>query len=181
MMEKTRFYEDAARYGGWLGIVEILFTVLGVWKSSGLVSLVHVAVFVTLLAVFTKRRTAMYAGEDGYSYGKCLKFIVCMSAFAGVLAGAYAIVASNFLYPEKFHEAIDNMVVMLSQTGLYADTMLEQVKGFYEKMFFSPLWVVVVNVLSMVLEGTFFGLFVSAYARREPQMFGPEQENDDTI
>ena len=59
--------------------------------------------------------------------------------------------------------------------------MLERVKTIYEQMFFSPLWVVLTNVLSMVLTGVFFGLFVSAFARREPQMFDSQRADDDNI
>ena len=182
-MEKTRFFEDAARYGAYLGIAEVAFTALGTWKSSGLISLLDIIVFVTLLCIFTKRRAALYGGgENGYSYGQCLKFIICMSAFAGILLGAYSIVASNFLYPEKYHELIDKTVGALAQSGLYAGAMLERMKTLYEKMFFSPLWVVMTNVLSLMLKGLFFGLFVSAYTRREPQMFGEQKaENDDDI
>ena len=181
-MEKTKFWEDAARYGAYLGLVEVAFTALNAWKPSSLLSLADVVVFITLLVVFTKRRAALYGnGEDGYSYGKCLKYILCMSAFAGVLMGAYAIVASNFLYPEKYHEVIDKTVGALAQTGMYAGAMLERVKTIYEQMFFSPLWVVLTNVLSMLLKGLFFGLFVAAYTRREPQLFGDKKENDDNI
>ena len=181
-MEKTRSYEDAARYGVLLGIAEVAFTALGTLRSSWLIPLLHVAVIVTLLCIFTKRRTTQYGGgENGYSYGKCLKFIICMSAFAGVLVGAYSIVASNFLYPEKYHELIDKTVAVLSQTGLYTTSMLEQMKGLYEKMYFSPLWIVIINVLAMVLKGLFFGLFVAGYASREPQMFGERKQDDDDI
>ena len=179
---RTKFYEDAARYGAFLGVAEVVFTALETWKPSSLLSLAEVVVFITLLVVFTKRRTALYGnGENGYSYGKCLKFIICMSAFAGVLLGAYAIVASNFLYPEKYHELIDKTVGALAQTGLYAGAMLERVKELYEKMFFSPLWVVLTNVLSMVIKGLFFGLFVAAYTRREPQLFGGKKEDNDEL
>ena len=181
-MEKTRFYEDAARYGAWLGIAEAAFTALGSWKPSALLSLLDIAVFITLLTLFTKRRAAQYgSAETGYSYGKCLKFILCMSAFAGILVGAYSIVASNFLYPEKYHELIDKTVGALAQTGLYGGAMLERMKELYEKMFFSPLWVVVTNVFSLAIKGLFFGLFVAAYARREPQMFGEGKADDDNI
>ena len=180
-MSKTRFYEDAARYGAYLGIAEAAFTALGMWKPSALISLLDIAVFVTLLCIFTKRRAAQYGGEEGYSYGQCLKFILCMSAFAGILVGAYSIVASNFLFPEKYHEVIDKTVGTLAQSGLYGGQMLERMKELYEKMFFSPLWVVLTNVLSMAIKGLFFGLFVAAYARREPQMFGGSRTDDDNI
>ena len=180
-MKKSSFYQDAARYGAWLGIAEAAFSALGTWKQSSLISLAEIVVFITLLVIFTKRHAALNAGEDGYSYGKCLKFIICMSAFAGVLLGAYSIVASHFLYPEKYHELIDKTVGMLAQSGLYAGAMLERMKELYEKMFFSPLWVVLTNVLSMVIKGLFFGLFAAAYTRREPQMFGERKDDDDII
>lgn len=181
-MTKTRFYEDAARCGAYLGIAEVAFTALGTWKSSGLISLAEIIVFVTLLTVFTRRRVALYGTETGYSYGKCLKFIICMSAFAGVLVGAYSIVASNFLYPEKYHELIDKTIGMLSQSGLYAGAMLERMKELYEKMFFSPLWVVLTNVLSLTIKGLFLGLFIAACTRREPPMFdGVKSESDDEL
>lgn len=180
-MKENKFYEDAARCGAWLGLAEVAFTALNTWMPSALLSLLDVVVFVTLLVIFTKRRAAEYGREEGYSYGQCLKFILFMSAFAGVLTGAYAIIASNFLYPEKFHEVIDKTIGALAQTGLYAGAMLERMKELYEKMFFSPLWVVLTNVLSMMLKGLFFGLFVSAFARREPQMFGGNGAGDDNI
>ena len=182
-MNKTRFYEDAARYGAWLGIAEVIFTALSAWKSSWLISLLDIVVFITLLMLFTKRRAAQYGGKEGYSYGQCLKFILCMSVFAGILVGAYSIVASNFLYPEKYHEVIDKTIGALAQTGLYGGAMLERMKVLYEKMFFSPLWVVLTNVFSMVIKGLFFGLFIAAYVRREPQMFDERTSggDDETI
>ena len=180
-MGNTRFYEDAARGGVWLGIAESAFTALGMWRPSALVSLAGVAVTVTLMLLFTKRRAAVYGGDEGYSYGQCLKFILCMSLFAGVLRGAYSIGAAHFICPGKYHEIVDRVVVTLSQTGLYDKPMLERIRELYEKMFFSPLWVVLTNVLSMVMEGLFFGLIVAAFARREPQLSGERKQDDDDI
>ena len=178
MNAKSKFYEDAARGGVWLGVAEVLFSAVTMVRPSSLLSLANVAVFVTLLTIFTKRRAARYSAEEGCTYGQCLKFIICMSAFAGVLRGAYSLAASNFFWPEKYHELIDQTVALVAQTGLYADAMLVRVKELYEMMYFSPLWVVLINVLSMVIEGLFFGLFVAGFARREPNPFGERNGGD---
>ena len=168
-MKKIDFYDNAARYGLLLGAAEAAFTALDAWKSSPLISLADLAVFVTLLTIFTGRRATRCAlrGEN-CSYGRRLAFILCMSLFAGVLTGAYSIVASNFLYPDKYHQLIDRIINTLSMTGLYADAMLDHMRSLYEKVFFSPLWVVLTNMLSMAFKGLLFGLFVAAFTRREP-------------
>ena len=186
MYNNTKFWESAARYGAMLGAVEAAFTAMDATLSpqsptvSLMVSVADTALFVTLLTLFANRRAAMVGRDKGFTYGNCLKFILAMSLFAGVLTGAYSIVASNFLYPQKYCEIIDRVVASLSMTGLYSDRMLDYMRQIYEKVFFSPLWVVLTNVAAMAVKGLFFGLFVAAFARREPM--GPNrgsQQNDD--
>jgi len=175
-MANENFWNDAARYGAWLGIVEIAFTALSTFSSTWIVSLLHLAAIIALLTVFTRRRVALYgSGEEGYSYGKCLKYIFFMSVFAGVLLGAYSIVAANFLFPEKYRAIVEQTISALAQTGIYADTMLEQMKGIYDKMFFSPVYVVLTNVFGMAVKGGFYGLFISAFTKRDENVFGGEE------
>lgn len=174
-MKNTNFWTDAARCGALLGVAEIAFAVWGMYSSSWIVGLLHFAATVGLLVYFTRCRVALYGtGDEGYGYGACLKYIFFCSLFAGVLLGAYNIVASNFLFPERYHELVDKTVAALAQTGLYGDTMLAQVKGMYDKMFFSPVYVVLTNVLGMAVRGGFFGLFIAAFTRREAPVFGTD-------
>lgn len=178
-MNNTKFWNDAAIYGAYLGIAEVVFSALGMWKSSALISLLSIVVFIALVHLFTRRRVALYgAGDEGYSYGKALKYIVAMSIFAGVLVGAYSIVASNFLFEARYHEMVNTTIGTLAKSGLYSDMMLEQMKDLYDKFFFSPIYVVVINVISYIIKGTFFGLFIAAFTRREPAIFSSNEGGD---
>ena len=58
-MEKTNFWNDAAKWGAVMALVQIVFTTAGLFWRSSLLSLVSVAVFVVLLFFFTKRRVKM--------------------------------------------------------------------------------------------------------------------------
>lgn len=175
-MKNTNFWTDAARYGAFLGVAEIVFAFAGMYTTSWAVSLLHLVATVGLLTLFTRRRVALYGtGDEGYGYGACLKYIFFVSLFAGILLGAYSIVAANFLFPERYHELVDKTVSALAQTGLYGDTMLAQMKGMYDKMFFSPIYVVLTNAFAMAIRGGFFGLFIAAFTRREARMFGNDE------
>ncbi|MCH5335291.1 MAG: DUF4199 domain-containing protein [Alistipes sp.] len=176
-MVKTKFWEDAARYGAYLGLADAAFQLLNTWKPSGLLSLVHIVVIVTLLVMFTKRRVALY-GAEGYSYGQCWKYIFFVSVFAGILLGAYSVVASNFLFPEKYRELVSRSLSVVAQTGIYSDDMLRGLSGMYEKLFFSPLWVVLTNVLGAALRGAFYGLFIAAFTKREAPVFPDNNDNN---
>lgn len=43
-----------------------------------------------------------------------------------------------------------------------------------ETVTFSPIWIVLGDTLGMLLRGLFFGLFVAAFIRREPDIFNEE-------
>lgn len=93
-MRKQTFRSDASRYGAILGGVEIVFLLAGaLLRGNELLSLLELVVFIFLLYRFTNRRATLYGAAEGYSYGNGLRFIFWISIFAGVVCGAYEIVA----------------------------------------------------------------------------------------
>ncbi len=150
-MRKQTFRSDASRYGAILGGVEIVF----------------------LLYRFTNRRATLYGAAEGYSYGNGLRFIFWISIFAGVVCGAYEIVARNWLFPAYYHEQLQQSLVVLSQLKL-SNAQLSEVQTMSETVTFSPIWIVLGDTLGMLLRGLFFGLFVAAFIRREPDIFNEE-------
>ena len=64
-MEKTNFWDDAARWGALMAVVQILFSTVGLFWKSQVLSLLSLAVFITLLFVLTKRRALLYGSENG--------------------------------------------------------------------------------------------------------------------
>lgn len=173
-MKKQTFWSDASRYGAILGGVEIVFLLVGaLLRGNGLLSLLELVVFIFLLYRFTNRRAALYGASEGYSYGNGLRFILWTSIFAGVLCGAYEIVARNWLFPAYYHEQLQQSLVALSQFKL-SNAQLSEVQTMSEQISFSPIWIVLGDTLGMLLRGLFFGLFVAAFTRREPDIFNEE-------
>ena len=175
---KNSFWGDAALYGAFLGLAEILFTTLELAVPFTGLGLLHFAVFVALLVFFTKRRVRLCASEEtGYGYGECLKYILAMSLFAGVLVGAYSAVAANFLFPEKYQAVIDQSLSVLSQTGVYTSDMLRQMQSMLRRMIFSPVWALFSNLFSYAFKGVFCGLIVAAFTKRDPQLFASDHSS----
>lgn len=173
-MKKQTFWSDASRYGAILGGVEIVFLLVGaLLRGNGLLSLLELVVFIYLLYRFSNRRAALYGASEGYSYGNGLRFILWTSIFAGILCGAYEIVARNWIFPAYYHEQLQQSLVALSQLKL-SNAQLSEVQAMSEKVSFSPIWIVLGDTLGMLLRGLFFGLFVAAFTRREPDIFNEE-------
>lgn len=165
-MEKTNFWNDAAKWGAVMALVQIVFTTAGLFWRSSLLSLVSVVVFVVLLFFFTKRRVLLYGrGENGYGYGQCMKYIFWMMCFSGVLIGAWEIVARNVLFASRYETLLGESLKAMA--SLYSEAQLEMAVSMARTMFFSPIWVVVLSVLGAVVQGCFFGLFVSAFTKRD--------------
>ncbi len=175
-MKQKTFWSDASRYGAIYGGVEILFLVLSsLLRNAGgfsmAINLFHISIYITLLYLFTLRRARLYGSEEGYTYGNGLKYILALSLFAGILSGAYEIVARNWFFPEVYAELSKTIVASLAQTKLYTSSQLAEMKDLYEKMLFSPLWVVASQMLGMCFRGLFFGLFIAGFTKRDPELF----------
>ncbi|MDE6046890.1 MAG: DUF4199 domain-containing protein [Alistipes sp.] len=173
---KKSFWSDAALFGAFLGLEEIVFMILETLKPSTLLGLLHFAAFIALLVIFTKRRAALAGSDEGYSYGKCWQYIVCMSLFAGVVAGAYSILAANFFFPEYYQSQLNQSLSILSQSGAYSAEMLREMKSLMTKMVVSPFWVMFSSLLAYAFKGAFCGLIVAAFTKREPQMFASDND-----
>ncbi len=178
-MKQKTFWSDASRYGAIYGGVEILFLLLAaLLRDAGLfatvINLFHISIFITLLYLFTMRRSRLYGAEEGYTYGNGLKYILALSLFAGILSGAYEIVARNWFFPELYREMSNTIVTTLAQTKLYTSAQLAEMKELYEQMLFSPLWIVVAQVVGLCFRGLFFGLFIAGFTKCEPDLFREE-------
>ncbi len=177
-MRQQTFWQEASRYGAIVGGVEILFLLMEALlynsAASALLSLAHIVVFVTLIYLFTKRRSTLYGAEDGYTYGNGLRFIFYVSIFAGIITGAYEIVARNWFFPGIYREQMQQSMVVLSQMKFYSTAQIREISEMSETVLFSPIWVVAGSVFGMILRGVFFGLFVAAFTRREPNIFSEE-------
>lgn len=177
MMENS-FWNDAAKSGAVMALVQILAVTADLFLKPSLATLstlFFVAVFVAVLVLFAKRR-AVLAGTAGFSYGQCMKYVFWTMFFAGILYGAWEIVARNLLFTGRYEEQMAEMLALMSR--IYPADMLDMATSMLRSMFFSPAWLVVLSVLSCVIKGCFFGLFIAAFTQRQPDVFNDSEEQD---
>lgn len=175
-MEKTNFWNDAARYGVIMALVAIVFDTVNLYTQHALLSLVSLVVFVFLLTWFMKLRVMRY-GSNGYGYGRCLGFMVCVMLCAGFIEGAYMSAAANWLFAAKYEAQMSQQIALLESTGFYTADQL----SLMVRMLRSPLMLIFSSMVGSAIKGGFFGLFIAAYTRREAQLFGQNEprENGD--
>lgn len=179
-MEKKNLWNDAAKYGAIVALAAILFNVASMYVQSGWLTLLSLAVFITLLFLFTRRRAVLYGGgPNGYSYGQCLKFIFCMMLFSGILEGAYQIAATHWLFAARYDELMDASFSTIANMGIYSDDQLETAVGMARRLMYSPIWLIISGVLGSVIKGVFFGLIVSAFTKRDPDVFADGDDETD--
>ena len=185
-MSKNTFWNDASQYGAIVGAVHVLFAFLRMsfQPMALLISLVALVAQIWLLARFTSLRSSLFV-QEGFSYAQSLGYIVSMAIFAGIVSGAYEIIASNFLFTEKYEESLNNLIAVYSQMGTFDNAALDSMSKVYRSMLFSPVPVLLRQIFSLVLSYGFYGLFISIGTKREPDIFQtseperkPESERD---
>lgn len=178
---KNKFWNEASRGGAILGLVTMAFSLLGMVLPTSFGFVINLASFVVtlyLLFYFTKRRADQFP-KEGYSYAQCLGFIVAMGIFAGIIAGAYQIVASNFLFPEKYEEMYNTIIATYAQLGTFDNNMMDTLKTLMRSYLFSPIPVLITQVLASIFTYGFYGLFVALGTKREADIFDNTTEDDE--
>lgn len=179
-MKKNSFWSDASRGGAVVGLVAMASSLIETLLPaiSFIASLASFVVIIYLLFYYTRKRASLFP-DEGYTYSQSLGFIVAVSMFAGIIAGAYQIVASNFLFPEKFEEVLAASMTTMKQMGVYSADMIESMSGMMRAYIFSPMPVLISSIVGNVLYYGFLGLFISIGTKREPEIFDTTDESDE--
>ena len=178
---KNKFWNEASRGGAILGLTAMAFGLLAMVLPQSIGFVLNVASFVVtlyLLFYFTKRRADQFP-KEGYSYAQCLGFIVAMGIFAGIIAGAYQIVASNFLFPEKYEEVYNTAIAAYAQMGAFDNNMMDMMKTMMRSYIFSPIPVLITQVLASIFTFGFYGLFIAMGTKRDADIFDNTTSEDD--
>lgn len=176
-MARNSFWNEASRCGAIVGLVNVaieLFKML--IPSAGFVfGLAGFVITVYLLWHFTSRRAKSF-GNEGFTYGQSLGFIAAMGIFAGIVTGAWQILASNFFFVANYEDVYNTAITAYSQTGVIDNASMASLSKMYRAMLFSPVAVLLTNVVGGVLGYGFYGLFISIGTKREPDMFDSADE-----
>lgn len=170
---KNKFWNEASRCGAILGLVSITLTLAGMSVPKNIVFIIsglNFVVTIYLLFYFTKRRALQFT-KEGYTYAQCLGFMVASGLFAGIVSGAYQIVASNFFFTEYYNELYNTMIATYAQVGVFDNNMMDTMKTTMHSYIFSPLPVLISNVFAMCLSYGFYGLFIAIGTKREADIF----------
>ncbi|MFR2524675.1 DUF4199 domain-containing protein [uncultured Alistipes sp.] len=191
-MEKSNFWNDACRGGAIIGlamavsnVAEQAMLLKGGIGMYGLVIVEWLAlagVFIWLLYRFTRKRAALYALEEGFSFGQGFGFIVVMSLLSGLIAGAagyfYRHVAIGYdVYTERY---IDSVNGLLSEVPVPAATvdayelLFEQLRSTPEPSIFAAI---ASSMFWYVVAGGLIGLVIAGVISRAPRPFDTEGGN----
>lgn len=178
---KNKFWNEASQGGAIIGLVSVTLSFVGMYVPQSVnfvLSLVSFVATIYLLFYFTRRRADKFA-KEGYSYGQCLGFIVAMGVFIGVVLGAYQIVASNFLFPEKFEDLYNTVIKTYAQMGTFDNNTMDMMKTMMRSYIFSPIPVLITQVLASIFTHGFYGLFVAIGTKREADIFDSASSDDE--
>lgn len=177
---KNNFWNDASRCGAILGLIGIALSLAGMYLPKNLgfiISGLNFVIAIYLLFYFTKRRASLFS-KEGYTYAQCLGFMVASGIFAGIISGAYQIVASNFFFTEYYNELYNTMIATYAQVGVFDNNMIDVMKTTMHSYIFSPLSVLISNIFAMCLSYGFYGLFIALGTKREADIFDNTSEYD---
>ena len=127
---KNNFWNEASRCGAVLGLVSVAFAVAGIYvpTTAAMLALIlsglNFVITIYLLFYYTRRRATQFT-KEGYSYVQCMGFIVASGLFAGIITGAYQIVASNFFFVEQYKEMYNTILATYAQMKVFDNEQLE--------------------------------------------------------
>lgn len=189
-MEKS-FWNDVASKGAILGVLMLashIFEQIMVLNGTlarvsivGVEVLVIFVLYVYLLYRFAKSHSLRYIPEEGFPYGKAFGYVVAVSLFASVIVGLGSYLSTHFII--GYNDYIDGVINMYTNilsespmpaqmTGIYEQT-IDKIREQPEPSIFATISSAIWNYL---LLGGFAGLIIAAVVKREPNIFGNENE-----
>lgn len=180
-MEITKkiYWQHAMKGGTIIGLALIAMRLLRMLITPAgflgtLFGLVNLCLFVYLVYYFTKKISRIADPMEGFSYGRCIGFSVCMMLFVGFLMGVFAYINNNFINPDIVETSIEISMGMVQDMIPY-----NEVDNYYDmmnKMMRSPFYLILYNIIAYVIYGAIVGLVTGAFAKRDPSIFDANDE-----
>lgn len=179
-MKQNTFWRDASKAGAIIGAVGVVTSLLAMLLPSiaFVANLINFVATIYLLFYFTRQRAALYT-KEGFSYTMSIGFMAGIAIFTGIIMGAYNIVASNFLFTEQVEQALQTIIATYSSMGAMDNNTLDSVQEISRMYLFSPIPVLLSNILSHILTFCFYGLFIAIGTKREADIFDSTVDTED--
>lgn len=192
-MGKTNFWNDAAKYGAAVGLLLAVSTVvensivlsgrLGLYALLTVEWIAAVVLHYYLLHRYTRQRAMQRDEAEGFSFGEAYGFIVAMSAFGGIISGAvqYIYVYGIIGYGRYVERTADALYATMARSGNVSPSMENFLSQTVAQMHQSPepsvFSAVGGGMLTSVLFGLVFGLFIASTVARPAKPFGGPEGN----
>ncbi len=208
-MERKIFWNEAAKCGAVLGVLlAVSFVLENLMTTSGRMGLYYlmilewvavVGLHFWLLLRFTRKCSAAYSAEAGFTFGQGYGCVLAASVFAGVIVGVVqaasvfagvivGVVQAVYLhlivgYANYVERTIAAMTELMAQSGSQMPASMEGLLAqSFAQMRTAPVPSVLQSVwggfFSTLLFGLVFGLIIAAVVSRAPRPF--DKTNDDT-
>ncbi len=194
-MERKIFWNEAAKCGAVLGVLlAVSFVLENLMTTSGRMGLYYlmilewvavVGLHFWLLLRFTRKCSAAYSAEAGFTFGQGYDCVLAASVFAGVIVGVVQAFYLHLIvgYANYVERTIAAMTELMAQSGSQMPASMEGLLAqSFAQMRTAPVPSVLQSVwggfFSTLLFGIVFGLIIAAVASRAPRPF--DETNDDT-
>lgn len=180
---KKIFWNEALKGGVIIGLVWVVFNIISMLVTGrALGIIINILEFLgisTLIYIFTKKVSKMADEQDGFPYPRCVAFVVSMMLFAGTIMGMYVTIKFNFINNETITESINAAIARVQNMNMYADINMDAYSRMMRAAFTSPFIHIPIQIISCIVMGIIPGLITSAFAKKDPDVFAREDDEDD--
>ena len=182
MEQRKQFWMEALKGGTIVGLVSVAFSIVtqvapeqSFWVKA--LDFTSVVVTILLVAGYLRRFARLHTRTEGFSYGRGVGFVVAMMLFVGVITGIYSAVMANFFIKEELLGAVD-MAMAQTQDMIPAESF-DTTYNVMRASVTNPLFITISSVISNAFLGLIYGLILSITTRRQPDIFAPEENNNE--
>lgn len=173
---------EALKGGTIIGLVSVAFSLVtqvapeqSTWVK--VLNFASTVVTILLAAGYLRHFARSRSRAEGFSYGRGVGFVVAMMLFVGVITGIYSAVMANFFIKEELLGAVE--VVMAQVQDVVPAESFDTTYNVMRASVTNPLFITISSVVSNALLGLLYGLVLSVITRRQPDIFAPEENNNE--
>lgn len=133
---------------------------------GGFLSFANFAAIVAVLLIYGRKAGALYQPEpllrpNGFTYGRAFGFSVLVSLLSGIVAGAGYFLMAEVVDPAYFGRAMDQVARIYVESGMMTAEQVREGLALMHNLFV----VIFANMIAMLFQGGFIGLFTAAIVR----------------
>lgn len=132
---------------------------------GGFLSFANFAAMVAVLVIYGKRAAALCPPDErhpgGFTYGRAFGLTILMSLLSGIVAGVGYYLMAEVVDPAYFGRTMDQVARIYVESGMMTAEQVREGLALMHNLFV----VVFANMIAMLFQGGFIGLFTSAIVR----------------